>query len=70
MRILDLENVYKYFSMVNKPYYKIQHFEGNINIIKGIALNSTTNETEAFGLKLNADHSINFKIGSSEEVIP
>ena len=70
MKILDLENVDKYFSVANKPYYKIQHFEGNINIINGIALNSINNETEPFRLKLNEDHSINFRIGDSEEVIP
>ena len=48
MKFLDLNNVQKYFYMADKPYYKLQQFMGNINIISGTALNTLSNEINEF----------------------
>jgi hypothetical protein len=63
MKILDLQNIQKYFYMADTPYYKLQHFTGDICEIIGTALNTLSNEVQEFNIKLNIDNSITFQVG-------
>ena len=55
--------------MADIPYYKLQHFTGNICGIKGTALNTLSNEVHNFSIVLNKDDSITFNVGDLVTVL-
>jgi hypothetical protein len=64
MKILNLSNIDRYFYMAEFPYYKTLKFQGTLSRVHGIALNTITNESEKFGIKLNLDNTITIGVGS------
>ena len=69
MKIIDLNNVQKYFYMADKPYYKLNKFQGNINNISGTITNTLSNEINKFTLKMNIDNSMELNIDSDITII-
>ena len=69
MKILDLQNIQKYFYMADTPYYKLQHFTGDICEIIGTALNTLSNEVQEFDIRLNIDNSITLNVGDTSTTL-
>jgi hypothetical protein len=69
MKIIDLNNIQKYFYMADKPYYKLNKFHGNINNVTGTITNTLSNEINNFHLKMNIDNSIELAIDEDITII-
>jgi hypothetical protein len=69
MKFLDLDNLQKYFSMADEPYYKLQYFTGNICEVAGVVLNTLSDEVFKFYLKINRDDTITFKLNNKTRLL-
>ena len=55
--------------MADTPYYKLQHFTGDICEIIGTALNTLSNEVQEFDIRLNIDNSITLNVGDTSTTL-
>ena len=58
MKIINLDEIIKYFYMAGISHMELLEYSGNIHRVIGKAINTLTNEIESFCLKLREDDSI------------
>jgi hypothetical protein len=69
MKFIDLENIPKYFSMANLPYYKVAHMHGTINRVEGTVINNLTNELQDFSICLDVEDNVRLKVEGIEAIL-
>jgi hypothetical protein len=58
MKIIKLDEIIKYFYMAGISHMELLEYSGNIHRVIGKVINTLTNESESFCLKLREDDSI------------
>ena len=69
MKILNLDEVVKYFYMAGVSHMQPVNFRGNLHTVTGKAINTLSKQIEDFYINLRPDDSIVFKTGDFVKVI-
>jgi hypothetical protein len=62
-KLLDLDNVDKYFAMAGMPFYKVKKYHGDIRVINGTA-KQEDGDVEEFTIELDHNDIVNVTIGN------
>lgn len=70
MRFIDLDNINKYFSLANMPYYTdVIQLKGTLSKASGLVINNLTDEVSSFELRLDIEDNVHLSIDGSESPI-
>ena len=70
MKFIDLDNINKYFSLANMPYYTdVIQLKGTLSKASGLVINNLTDEVSSFELRLDIEDNIHLSIDGSESPI-
>tara|TARA_Y100000592_G_C5313706_1_gene241426 strand:- start:130 stop:345 length:216 start_codon:yes stop_codon:yes gene_type:complete len=70
MKFIDLDNINKYFSLANMPYYTdVIQLKGTLSKASGLVINNLTDEVSSFELRLDIEDNIHLSIDGFESPI-
>ena len=70
MKFIDLDNITKYFSLANMPYYtNVMQIKGTLSNASGFILNNLTDEGSSFDIRLDIEDNIRLVVDGTETII-
>ena len=70
MKFIDLDNITKYFSLANMPYYTdVIQVKGTLSNASGLILNNLTDEVSSFDIRLDMEDNVKLMVDGTETII-